>query len=430
MKKFFVVLLALLCFSVIPVEALEEDTNVNVLYPVSSSFNAVTEYFNYENLVYNPNLDVNGNTTISIGKVHNSTNKKVPISIRVGLFDNEQKNIGVVNYCSDHDTESDYSYKKLLAGQETVFYVKVSEKKNISKGKKLEDVAYIAVLDDNDYCSADGMENKYVGLTIDEIVDGQVSSKVENLLKLDFLEKLQNLDLSKINTKAIILIAIILIIYLVQASILNALHKRMFDKTSILAYIPIANMYLAVKLVFGPFISKIYIIIYLVTWIGGGFVPIVSLLASLMSLIGGICFILVIVKLVTKKYNMLYFQNMKDIKNSLSGGINSAIEMNKTINNNLYDANNEELLDNLKNSTEDSDSTIKQSKSDDLLASLGVDLHGNTNSIEEEQKDDDGGRFFNISSGDSKNDENFTLESKSDDDKDEKDSSSLEDFFK
>ena len=45
MKKFFVVLLALLCFSVIPVEALEEDTNVNVLYPVSSSFNVVTEYF-------------------------------------------------------------------------------------------------------------------------------------------------------------------------------------------------------------------------------------------------------------------------------------------------------------------------------------------------------------------------------------------------
>ena len=431
MKKFFVVLLALLCFSVIPVEALEEDTNVNVLYPVSSSFNVVTEYFNYENLVYNPNLDVNGNTTISIGKVHNSASKKVPVSIRVGLFDSEQKNIGVVNYCSTRDTESDYSYKMLLADQEIAFYVKVSEKKNIAKGKKLEDVAYIAVLDDNNDCSRDGMENKYVGLTIDEIVDGQVSSKVEKLLKLDFLEKLQNLDLSKVNTGAIIFIAIVLIIYIVQASILNALNKRMFDKTTILAYIPIANMYLAVKLVFGPFISKIYIISYLVTWIVGGFVPIVSLLASLISLIGGICFIIVIVKLVTKKYDMLYFQNMKDMKKRLSGGINNAIEMNRVVNNDMYDVDNEELLDNLKKST-NPDATLKQSTSDDLLASLGVDIHGNTSSIEEEkdEKDDSGGRFFNISPDDSKSDENFTLGSGSKSDDDDEDSSSLEDFFK
>ena len=106
MKKFFVLLMALFCLSVIPVDAAEE-VNVNVLYPVSSSYNVITEHFNYENVIYNPVLDGNGNTTITIGKVYNSINKRVPISIRIGLFDSEKKNIGVVNYCSTRDTESD-----------------------------------------------------------------------------------------------------------------------------------------------------------------------------------------------------------------------------------------------------------------------------------------------------------------------------------
>ena len=423
MKKFFILLLALFVFGIMPVKA---ETNTNVLYPVSSSYNVVTEYFNYENLVYNPNLDVNGNATISVGKIHNSSKKKVPLSIRVGLFDSDKKNIGVVNYCSTRDTESDYSYKMLLADEEIPFYIKVTQKKNIAKGKKLEDVAYIAVLNDNRDCSREGMENKYTGLTIEEIVDGQVSTKVEKLLNLDFLKKLEKLDFSKLKTGVVIFGLIIFIIYIIQASILNALYKRMFNKTTILAYIPIGNLYVAVKLAFGPLVSKIYIIVYLLSSAIGFFVPIISLIASLMSFIGGISFIIVIVKLITKRYYILYFENMKAMRSRLAGGINNAIEVNRMVNNKLYDVDNEEFIENMR---KDPDSELKPSTSDDLLASLGVDLHGNTSSIDDNNNDDDdGGKFFNISPTKSNDDDNLSLGGSKNGEN--KDGSSLEDFFK
>ena len=324
----------------------------------------------------------------------------------------------------------------------TPFYVKVSSKKNISKDKKLEDVAYIAVLDDNKDCSRDGMENKYTGLTIEEIVDGQVSTKVEKLLDFDFLKKLGKLDFSGLKTGLIIFAVIILIIYIIQAKILNALHMRMYNKTTALVYIPIANLYVAVKLSFGPAIAKIYIICYLLSSVLGFFVPLISLLTSLFSFVGGVSFIIVIIKLITKKYDMLYFENMKAMKTKLSDGINSTMEMNRTINNDNYDIDNEEFLDNLNRNTDDSSS--KQSKSDDLLASLGVDLHGNTKSIEDSEDDDSGGKFFNISPSDvdeNSDEENLSLGGKSEDDggfslgnssksDDKEGSSSLEDLFK
>ena len=105
------------------------------------------------------------------------------------------------------------------------------------------------------------------------------------------------------------------------------------------------------------------------------------------------------------------------MKTKLSDGINSTMEMNRTINNDNYDIDNEEFLDNLNRNTDDSSS--KQSKSDDLLASLGVDLHGNTKSIEDSEDDDSGGKFFNISPSDvdeNSDEENLSLGGKSEDD--------------
>ncbi len=418
MKKIAILLLALVCFSILGVEA-KDDVNTNTLYPVNSSFNVETEYFNYDNVIYNSLLDNNGKATLTMGNVYNATKKKVPVSISVGLFDSEKKNMGVVNYCSTKDLESDYAFKQLTTGENTTFAIKVSQDDYISSGRELANVAYVAVFSDNKYCKVGGKDN-YVGLTIEEIVDGQVSTKVEKLFSLDFLKNFKIPSLSQANIALMITILVILLIYIIQAKILNALNKRMFNKTSAMAYIPIANMYLAVKLAFGPNISKIYLIIYLISIVLVTFVPIIP---TIVSFVGGVAFIIVIIKLITKKYDLLYFENFNLKKNNKT--VDEKINNNLNVNNNIYDINKESHNNDLFSSDDDKNTEVlddnsgsDNSNSSDLLSALGVDLNQTTNNDNNNENDS----FFNVSAGNTKNDNN--------DKENENNGSDLTDLFK
>lgn len=371
MKKIVIFLLALVCFNTLGVEA-KDNVNTNVLYPVNSSFDVETDYFNYKNIYYN-----SVNATLNVGEVYNSTHKKVPVSISLALFDSDKKNIGVVNYCSTEDLESDYAFKQLTTNQSTPFYMQVLEKNHVANQKKLVDVAYVAVLSDNKYCKVGGKDN-YVGLTIEEIVDGQVSTKVEKLFSLDFLKDIKMPDLSKDTIALIKNILIILIIYIIQAEILNALNKKMYNKTSAMAYVPIANLYLAVKLAFGNLLGKIYIIVYLVSIVLGLVLPVFPII---MSLIGVIAFLIVIIKLITKKYDWFIIENLK--KSPLEFESNNRINNNRVNDNSIYDIN--------KNSG--------SNNSNDLLSTFNLDSENDENTHKEDNNDIKS--FFNVSTGSS-----------------------------
>ncbi len=406
MKKFLLLVILMLSFSVVHAE----EVNIGVLYPVNSSYNVVTDNFNYDNFYYNTTLDTTSRQTITIGSVRNNYNKSLPVSIRVGLFDKDKKNIGVVNYCSTHDTESDYSYKKLMPNETTGFYIKVSEKKHISKNKKLADVAYVAVLDDNKICSTDGMQNKYTNLTIEQINKGEVSVKIEKFFDLDFIKKLQNISISTATITLLVGLGVLLLVYIIVGKILNALHNKMYNKKTALAYIPIANLYITVKLAFGPAIGKIYLIVYLIS-IPLGIIS--SMIPSTVSLISTVAFLLDIVKLITKKYSLLYIDNLnfsKKIDEQVNNINNNTTNVNKN-DNSIYDIN----KDSSKNDLLDNDNN-------DLLSNLGVDLNDNNKNDEDVEV---GGQFFNISPGNPNSSDNSN-----DNDNSKDNGSDLTDLFR
>ena len=76
----------------------------------------------------------------------------------------------------------------------------------------------------------------------------------------------------------------------------------MYNDGTALAYIPIANFYICVKLSFGPTIAKFYIIAFLAS-IGLTLVGI-TFVSGLLTLVNLVAFIVVIIKLITKKYDL------------------------------------------------------------------------------------------------------------------------------
>ena len=95
---------------------------------------------------------------------------------------------------------------------------------------------------------------------MEEIASGGVANKSEKT-SFDFnYDVFQNMNSSFI--AFIVGVAIgLLIAFIVQGLILNALYKRMFAITSAMSYLPLLNYYVAVKLAFGSKVAKIYIIL-------------------------------------------------------------------------------------------------------------------------------------------------------------------------
>ncbi len=324
MRKIAILFISLFLM-VVPVKALNE-VNIDVLLPVNTSNNAVAETFSYDGVYYNTSLDGSGRSTISIGTVRNLTDKKMPLSISIGLFDKDKKNIGVVNYCSTHDMGTDYTYKELRKNETSPLSIKVKTDEHIADKKKIEDVAYFAIFDDNKYCKVGGKDN-YVGLTIEQITGGEVANKVEKFLDLEFLRELEIPDFIKNHRNFWMVVGVILLIFLIQADLLNSLHRKMFNKNAGIAYLPIANFYLAVKLTFGPIVAKIYIALMFVSVFLYSTMPILSFIVLFVT---AISYFVDLVKLFTKQYNMFYFDKVSFSLFGRKSKLNSAIKSTKS----------------------------------------------------------------------------------------------------
>jgi hypothetical protein len=342
MKKVTSYLIVLLVFS------FSMFINVNATYyekgaliPVNSVASVSTDLFSYYDFVFNTTTDSKGNSTITFDSISNNTDKKVPVSINLLMFDENQKNIGFVTYCSSKDISSDYSGVKLGKGESRSFTITVNKKyfavdENEEPLYSISDVKYVSVLDENKYCQIGGY-SKYVGLSPNEIMGGEVVTTPSK--STNFWDDFDFSKFSTINFKDIIFNVILwLVVFIVIGAFLNALYKRMSAKASIMSYLPVTNVYIAVLLAFGNTIGLVYFIVYIISVIlafNG-----VKFLCYILTFGAFIAFCIDIVKLITKNYNLLSLSSNKynsrfDNNNVVTSDYTVSSSDNTFINNDL-----------------------------------------------------------------------------------------------
>lgn len=353
MKRFLKVLLfTFVFFYVTNVNAQSYD--VGILIPVNNSATVETDTFTYNDINFN-NYDNSGYRLISFQSItrKSSGNSPIPISINVLLFDSEEKNIGYVTYCSEKDYDGDYSGYTIKSSQSSPFTIKLVKKYFVNKDNTLKsqytfnDIAYYSILDDNHFCKVGGYD-KYKGLTLEQINSGELSNaKTKTVFNFSDI-------IPSISGGVLVIVISLLIVFIalfIFGSILNALYKRMYAEKTALAYIPITNSYVCVKLAFGKIVSLVYIILFFVS-IPLSFAGVGMIFSSLLGIFCFIAFIVVIIKLITKKYDLFYFEP------SVKSNINQVSNYNSDVStNSAYLNRDESLLNNGNSMSLDSDSS-------------------------------------------------------------------------
>ena len=168
MKKIRIVFLLLILFSIKEVRA--ANYQIKELIPVDTPTTIVTDNFSYKNFYYNDNkmeAESLKNNFIIFENIKNLTDKELPVSISIGLFDENKINIGTVNYCSTNDKYSVVNNTILQSEEEKNYVIEVN-KKNLADKKTVNDIKYIAVLSDNINCRSSG-SLEFVGKKVEDI---------------------------------------------------------------------------------------------------------------------------------------------------------------------------------------------------------------------------------------------------------------------
>ena len=186
-------------------------------------------------------------------------------------------------------------------------------------------------------------------------------------------------------------IAIALIIFIVYGTIINSLYKKIYSKSSFLAYIPVGNIFVTFQVSFGKIVAFIGTLLFVVS-IGLFFMGIKFIL-YITSVLVLIAFLIVLIKLFTKKYDLLLLE--------------PGIQTNVSLENNNIEVNNTSIVD-------DSQKALD-------LSYDNVD-----------DKDINDTDNLNISSGESSSNEELSddIDNKDDDFYEEKDESDLTNFFR
>lgn len=366
MKKIkIVIFILLLGFVFLPIKTFAASTME--LIPVGINANVSTDLFDYD-FVYNT-------TGVTFNSIKNNTTNKVPVSINILLFDEKKVNIGYLTYCSDKDISSDYAGFKLNPSASTNFYIKVVAKYMV-EGNTIDNVKYIAVQDENKYCRIGGYD-KYKDLTLEQISGGRVSAEnSENVQLTQMKAFLKNNLLRIILIVGFIVFGIILILGL----FINTLHRKIYNHGTILSFIPVANMYLCVKLAFGSTVGIIYIIALIASSLLSTVVPALS---GVVGLLGLISFIVVIYKLLSKNYS-LFIGSDKSKDNNITIEKKNINNEEKTVPavptvEEVIEENKEEALD-LSYGTKSSDVTNNK-VSDSISSNTNTTVDSNSTSV-------------------------------------------------
>ena len=244
MKK---VLLYLIAFLILFMnyDVYAEEYKKQTLIPIDTPATVNTDLFLYTDFSYSSYIDGDGNAYVSFAFIKNNSNSKLPVSINLLLFDENQKNIALVAYCSTTDYGGQYERFELASGQSSTYSIKITPKYFVADAYP-KDVRYIAVLDDNNYCHIGGY-TKYKGMTLEEIV----GTRIEND---DFVTKvfnqIMNLFGDSALVKKILYIACVLLVLYLYGSFINPLYYWMYEKNSVLVYLPFIDVFVITKLVF------------------------------------------------------------------------------------------------------------------------------------------------------------------------------------
>ena len=377
---------------------------LNTLYPVDSVISIQTKNFSYSEMKFNSGVrDRNGYPVISFGSITNNSKstKPIPISIDILMFDSSQKNIGFITYCSEKDLDTDYSGAVIRQKESLPFNLSIV-KKYFVKEKSYSDVAYFSVLDDNEYCKV-GAYDKYEGLTYEEIKNGITKTEKSPADNINDLIFSLGAGVGFIG----VFIFILLFIYIIYGVILNALYKRMYAEKTVLAYLPFTNVYITIKLAFGSMIAKIYMILYFLSF-GLVFLHL-EILTAILSLVSGVAFILVIIKLITGKYDLLYFEpSVNNTNNNVGSNVYNNYSNN--VNNNVStdytsDTSNSVLDLSYSNNTTNSSSNISSNITIGSSNSIGIgDINGNIDANNNYNQNNS----FDINSNNGFNQNNFS----------------------
>ena len=299
MKKMLKILLLFIMFCSLYINVNAEDYTTKQLVDYNSVASVATDTFTYSNVsfVYDQNTN---NSRFVFESVVNNTDKARPVSVDILLFNENKQNIGFVTYCSEKDYSSSPYSQMVLNGNTAVgLEIKIVDKYFV-EGYSSKDIAFYSIMDENYYCHIGGYD-KYKELTIEEIIAGKVNVEKTNAIQ-ELLDIIDNLDYRLL----FIYIMILIVNYIVTGIILNELNKKMNACSSPIAYVPIGNNYLSVKLAFGSLIGNIYLIclfISIVLFIFG-----IRIIYYIFIAISSISFILDIVKILARKYDWFVFE--------------------------------------------------------------------------------------------------------------------------
>ena len=301
-KGLYFILVLFFLFQLVSVNAVE-NSKLNLISKDSPS-SLDTETFSYKNISFS-------NSRFNFESITNNTGKKLPVSINVLLFDKDKENIGFVTYCSEKDLDSEYAQYNLKPKQSTSFYINIS-KKYFVEGKSISDISYYSILDDNKYCHIGGYD-KYKGKSYDQIskdLGSSTSVDDSNTQTNKIIEYFQNSDIKG----KIIPIIIIVLILIFRGVITNILYKIMYADAPMLSYLPVGTDYVSIKLAFGDLVAKYFVISNIIV-LALSFMEFFRAFAYIYAFIGIAGFIIVIIKLITKKYDMLMLtkDKIKDI---------------------------------------------------------------------------------------------------------------------
>ena len=168
MKKLFYLIILLIGISTINVNAANYE--LKELIPLDTKTTIVTNNFSYQNFYYNNNdLEAKSlhNNFIIFENVKNLSDKDLPFSISVAVFDKDKKNLSVINYCSTKDKMGVHAGDILKVNEEKTFVLEIP-KRYLPDDKDVTDIKYFAVLSDNINCNSN-VSLDYVGYTIEDV---------------------------------------------------------------------------------------------------------------------------------------------------------------------------------------------------------------------------------------------------------------------
>lgn len=298
MKK--ILFIILFCLIMFPFSVFAEDYEVQTLIPINTHATVKTDKFLYDDFYYTY-VDGSKDGLISFSSITNNTVSKTAVSINILLFNEEQKNIGFVTYCSDKDYSSNYSGFKLSGNQTAPFSISVVLKYFVD-GYYPSDVRYISVYDENKYCHVGGYDN-YKDLTIDQIINGTTSKKDRFHFSLfEFFSGLEDFGLFPLIVK---ILGALFFLYITGIA-LNMLHERMYAKRTILAFIPVVDFFISMKMSFGKIVSTIYLILSIIACILYYFgIPILLYIIVILFIIS---ILINIFKFFSKKYELFIIE--------------------------------------------------------------------------------------------------------------------------